>query len=89
MKTKTTERATYGQLVELLTRLGFTRRAINNDYELFSHRRSGMSFPLPMCDMDARARGTHIDGLRLQLDYRGLMEHAEFDAYFATASAAK
>lgn len=78
-----------GQLVQLLTELGFARAPLNERYDLFTESKTDMAFPLPTGDPDAPARATHIDGLRVQLAYRGLMDAADFEAYLSSPVAAK
>ena len=80
---------TNGQLVQLLTALGFTRTSLNERYDLFTEPKTDMAFPLPKGDPNAPARASHVDGLRVQLAYRGLMDEADFEAHFATPAAAK
>ncbi len=80
---------TNGQLVQLLTALGFTRTNLNERYDLFTEPKSDMAFPLPKSDPTAPARASHVDGLRVQLAYRGLMDEADFDAHFANLVAVK
>ena len=80
---------TNGDLVQLLLSLGFVRSKLNEHYDLFTESKTDMAFPLPKGHPDAPARTSHVDGLRVQLAYRGLMGETEFEAQFNTPVAVK
>ncbi len=84
-----TETITNGQVADLLVELGFTRKSRDEHYDVYSEPTTDMWFPLPKVDRHAPARTSHIDALRVQLSYRGLMAESEFDAYFAEGTAVK
>jgi hypothetical protein len=82
-----TETVTNGQLADLLVSLGFTRKSRDDHYDVYSEPTTDMWFPLPKADRHAPARTSHLDALRAQLSYRGLMTEGEFDAHFADGAA--
>jgi hypothetical protein len=86
VKTRT---ITNHDLVQLLLSLGFERAKLNEHYDLFTESKTDMAFPLPKGVPTAPARTSHVDGLRVQLAYRNLMDEAEFDARFSTPVAVK
>ena len=80
---------TCGQIRELLRELNYSRKQLDDRYDAFYEKRTGMFYALPRWSDDTPASESHVVELKLQLDYRGLMDQAEFDARFATPAAAK
>lgn len=74
---------TCGQIRQLLGELGCTQGRMNARYDVFREPQTDMIYPLPRWADDTPAPDTKISELRAQLYWRGLMERAEFDAYFA------
>jgi hypothetical protein len=88
-KRRTREHATCGQVRELLQELGFTRKQLDDRYDAYYEKQTDMFYALPRWPDDSPARETDIIELRAQLYFRGLMEKADFDAYFANFATAK
>lgn len=84
MKAKT---VTNAQLADLLVSLGFTRKSRDEQYDVYSEPTTDMWFPIPKVDRHAPARASHVDALRVQLSYRGLMAETDFDAFIAEGTA--
>lgn len=80
---------TCGQIRELLRELNFSRKQLDDRYDGFYEKRTGMFYALPRWPNDTPASESHVAELRIQLDYRGLLAENDFDARFATPTAAK
>jgi hypothetical protein len=86
MKTKP---ITYGQLADFLTELGFKPRVYDEHRVVYYHKPSDSLFVLPNCPPKTPAEEKHVGHVRFQLDWRGLLEPADFDAHFAKLTTAK
>ncbi|MCX5962028.1 MAG: type II toxin-antitoxin system HicA family toxin [Cyanobacteria bacterium] len=75
-----TEVIVFSDLIQLLSRLGFTQHSVGNQ-EVFQHLESGTSIVLPHYELRDRLRPIHIVGTRKILVENGLMEQAAFDGY--------
>ena len=75
-----TEAIVFSDLVNLLSRLGFTQHSVVNQ-EVFQHLESDTSIVLPHYEPRESLYPIHVVGTRKILVEKGLMEQAAFDGY--------
>jgi hypothetical protein len=75
---------TYGELVGLLEELGFFPKTLDEHWVIYFEHDGDAQFVLPKAPPKTRADVAHVSLVRRHLDLRGLMDEADFDAYFDT-----
>lgn len=73
---------TYGELGDLLVELGFALRVLDDHNVVYREIDGDWLFILPNRPPNTPAEEWHVSLVRRQLDMRGLMEKADFDAHF-------
>ncbi len=82
-------RITYGQLQRLLRELRFVDRPSKPRCKAFEHSSTGLLIVWTADRLSQPAREADVISTRIHLDRHGLLDAADFEKYFGTASPGK
>lgn len=85
---RTVDHVTYGDLADLLKRLGFEER-VRDDVRSYRHPSSGAHLLFPPLPLDQPVRGYHLAAARAEVDGFGILTSVEFDRMISHAAATK